>query len=127
LRPGLGAAAFSASAPNQLGIADITYVPTWREGFLSLAVILEAFSRRVVGWSLADHLRAELVVDALEMAVWTRRPGDGVIHHSDHGCQYTSLLFSARCQNAGIRCSMGSVGDCPDLRHGGELLRDSGV
>ncbi len=85
-----------------------------REGFLYLAVILDVFSRRVVGWSMADHLRAELVVGALEMAVWNRRPGDGVIHHSDHGCQYTSLLFGERCQAVGIRCSMGSVGDCYD-------------
>jgi putative transposase len=97
-----------------LWIADITYGPTQRDGFLSLAVILDAFSRRVVGWSRADHLRAELVVGALEMAVGNRRPGDGLIHHSDHGCQYTALLFSERCQAAGIRCSMGSVGDCYD-------------
>jgi len=105
---------FRANAPNQLWIADITYVPTRWEGFLYLAVILDAFSRRVVGWSMTDHLRAELVVDALEMAVWNRRPGDGVIHHSDHGCQYTSLLFTERRRVAGIRCSMGSVGDCYD-------------
>ncbi len=105
---------FAASAPNHLWIADITYVPTWSEGFLYLAVILDVFSRRVVGWSMAAHLRAELVVGALEMAVWNRRPGEGVIHHSDHGCQYTSLLFGERCQAVGIRCSMGSVGDCYD-------------
>jgi putative transposase len=109
--PDLVQRAFRANAPNQLWIADITYVPTRREGFLYLAVILDAFSRRVVGWSMAEHLRAELVVDALEMAVWNRRPGDEVIHHSDHGCQYTSLLFGERCRAIGIRCSMGSVGD----------------
>jgi putative transposase len=112
--PDLVQRTFAASAPDQLWIADITYVPTRREGFLYLAVILDVFSRRVVGWSMADHLRTELVVAALEMAVWTRRPGDGVIHHSDHGCQYTSLLFGERCQAVGIRCSMGSVGDCYD-------------
>jgi putative transposase len=106
--------AFAASAPNQLWIADITYVPTRREGFLYLAVILDVFSRRVVGWSMAEHLRTELVVGALEMAVWMRRPADGVIHHSDHGCQYTSLLFGEQCRAVGIRCSMGSVGDCYD-------------
>jgi putative transposase len=61
---------------------------------------------------MAEHLRTELVVGALEMAVWNRRPGAGVIHHADHGCQYTSLLFGERCQAVGIRCSMGSVGDC---------------
>jgi putative transposase len=111
--PDLVQRTFTASAPNQLWIADITYVPTW-EGFLYLAVILEVFSRRVIGWSMAEHLRTELVVGALEMAVWNRRPGASVIHHSDHGCQYTSLLFGERCRDVGIRCSMGSVGDCFD-------------
>jgi putative transposase len=114
LAPDLVQRAFAASAPNQLWIADITYVPTRREGFLYLAVILDVFSRRVVGWSMAEHLRTELVVGALEMAVWMRRPADGVIHHSDHGCQYTSLLFGEQCRAVGIRCSMGSVGDCYD-------------
>ena len=85
--PDLVQRTFTASAPNMLWIADITYVPTRREGFLSLAVILDGCSRRVVGWSMADHLRTELVVGALEMAVWNRRPGEGVIHHSDHGGQ----------------------------------------
>ncbi len=111
--PDLVQRTFTASVPNRLWIADITYVPTW-EGFLYLAVILDAFSRRVVGWSMAEHLRTELVVGALEMAVWTRRPGEGLIHHSDHGCQYTSLRFGERCQAVGIRCSMGSIGDCYD-------------
>jgi putative transposase len=105
---------FTASAPNHLWLADITYVPTQWEGFLYLAVILDVFSRRIVGWSMADHLRAELVVAALEMAVWTRRPGEGMIHPSDHGSPYTSLLFGQHCQAVGIRCSMGSVGDCYD-------------
>jgi putative transposase len=112
--PDLVQRTFAASVPNQVWIADITYVPTSREGFLYLAVILDVFSRRVVGWSMADHLRAELVVGALELAVWNRRPGEGVIHHSDHGGQYTSLLFAERCQAVGIRCSRGSVGDCYD-------------
>lgn len=112
--PDLVQRTFTATAPNMLWVADITYVPTREEGFLYLAVILDVFSRRVVGWSMADHLRTELVVGALEMAVWNRRPGEGVIHHSDHGCQYTSLLFGERCQAVGIRCSMGSVGDCYD-------------
>jgi putative transposase len=85
--PDLVQRTFAASAPNHLWIADITYVPTRREGFLYLAVILDAFSRRVVGWSMAEHLRAELVVGALEMAVWNRQPEEGVSHHSDHGCQ----------------------------------------
>ena len=81
---------------------------------LSLAVIRDVFSRRVVGWSMAEHLRTELVVGALEMAVWNRRPCEGVMHHCDHGCQSTSLLFGQRCQAVGIRCSMGSVGDGDD-------------
>ena len=105
---------FRAPAPNQLWLADITYVPTVEEGFLYLAVILDACSRRVVGWSMAEHLRTELVLAALEMAVWNRHPSDGLIHHSDHGCQYTSLLFGQRCAAVGIHCSMGSVGDCFD-------------
>lgn len=104
---------FVATAPNQLWVADITAVPT-AEDFLYLAVILDVFSRRVVGWSMAAHLRADLVVGALEMAVWNRCPARGVIHHSDHGCQYTSLLFGQHCEEVGIRCSMGSVGDCYD-------------
>jgi putative transposase len=112
--PDLVQRTFAASAPHALWIADITYVPTRSEGFLYLAVILDVFSRRVVGWAMAEHLRTELVVSALEMAVWNRRPSAGVIHHSDHGCQYTSLRFGERCQAVGIRCSMGSVGDCYD-------------
>src|SRR5258708_27567857 len=112
--PDLVQRTFAASAPNRLWIADITYVPTLDEGFLSLAVLLDVFSRRVVGWSMAAHLRTELVVGALEMAVWNRRPGEGVIHHSDQGCQYTALLCGERCQAAGTRCSMGPGGDCSD-------------
>jgi putative transposase len=112
--PDLVPRTFAASAPNQLWLADITYVPTRWEGLLDLAVIRDVFSRRVVGWSMAAHLRTELVVGALEMAVWNRRPGAGVIHHSDHGGQYTALLFGERCQAVGIRCSRGSVGDCYD-------------
>jgi putative transposase len=92
---------------------DLTYLPTGR-GFLYLAVVLDAFSRRVVGWAMADHLRTELVLDALEMALWNRRPAGEIIHHSDHGCQYTSLAFGSRCRRAGGNLSMGSVGDCFD-------------
>ena len=103
---------FTATAPDQLYVADITYVPTWA-GFLYLAIVLDVFSRRVVGWCMATHLRAELVRSALDMALWQRRPW-GVIHHSDQGCQYTSIDFGQRCQQAGVRPSMGSVGDCYD-------------
>ncbi len=103
---------FAVPAPDRLWVADITYVPTWA-GFLYLAVVLDVFSRRVVGWSMATHLRTELVLDALEMALWRRRPAD-VIHHSDQGCQYTSIAFGLRCREAGVRPSMGSVGDAYD-------------
>ena len=103
---------FTASAPNQLWVADITYVPTWA-GFLYLAVVIDAFARRVVGWSMANHLRTELVLNALNMALWQRRP-EQVIHHSDQGCQYTSIAFGKRCRDMGVRPSMGSVGDCFD-------------
>ena len=103
---------FSADAPDKLWVADITYVPTW-SGFLFLAVVLDVFSRRVVGWAMATHLRTELVLDALEMALHQRKP-QAVIHHSDQGCQYTSIAFGKRCQEAGVRPSMGSVGDCFD-------------
>ena len=103
---------FTAVAPNKLWVADITFVPT-ANGFLYLAVVLDAWSRKIVGWSMANHLRAELVLDALEMAIGQRRPGD-VIHHSDQGSQYTSLAFGGRCREAGVRPSMGSVGDAYD-------------
>jgi putative transposase len=103
---------FTAPAPNRLWVADITYIPTW-SGFLYLAVVVDAFSRRVVGWAMALHLRTELVLAALNMALRQRRP-DAVIHHSDHGCQYTAVAFGSRCRDAGVRPSMGSVGDAYD-------------
>jgi len=104
--------AFKADAPYQLYVADITYIPTWA-GFLYLAIVLDVFSRRVVGWSMATHLRSELVLEALDMALWQRKP-EQVIHHSDQGCQYTSIAFGERCRDAGVRPSMGSAGDCFD-------------
>ena len=103
---------FTAEGPDRLWVADITYIPTW-SGFLYLAVVLDVWSRRVVGWSMAVHLRTELVLEALSMAVSQRRP-DEVIHHSDQGTQYTSIAFGLRCREAGVRPSMGSVGDCFD-------------
>ena len=103
---------FTATRPNELWVADVTYVPTWA-GFLYLAVVLDAWSRKIVGWAMATHLRTELVLEALQLAVKQRRP-QGVIHHSDHGSQYTSLAFGRRCREAGVRPSMGSVGDCFD-------------
>jgi putative transposase len=103
---------FTATAPNQLWVADITYVPTW-SGFLYLAIVLDAYSRRIIGWSMAAHLRATLVLDALDMALAQRRPAS-VIHHSDHGSQYTSLAFGQRCTAMGVRPSRGTVGDAYD-------------
>ena len=103
---------FEADAPDLLWVSDITYVPTWA-GFLFLAVVVDAFSRRVVGWSMANHLRTELVLEALNMALWQRRPGS-VVHHSDQGSQYTSYAFGKRCREMGVEPSMGSVGDCFD-------------
>ncbi len=103
---------FRAAGPDQLWVADITYVPTWA-GFLYLAVVLDAWSRRVVGWAFAGHLRVQLVLAALEMAIRRRQP-HSVIHHSDHGSQYTSVAFGLRCREAGVRPSMGSVGDAYD-------------
>ena len=103
---------FSVDGPDQLWVADITYISTWA-GFLYLAVVMDAWSRQIVGWSMANHLRAELVLDALGMAIDQRRP-DGVIHHSDQASQYTSFAFGKRCREVGIRPSMGSTGDCYD-------------
>jgi putative transposase len=93
-------------------VADITYIPTWA-GFLYLAVVVDVFSRRVVGWAMENHLRSELVLQALEMAYGQRRPSE-VVHHSDQGTQYTSIGFGKRCEQMGVRPSMGSVGDCFD-------------
>ena len=103
---------FVAEAPNQLWVADITYIPTWA-GFLFLAVVLDAYSRRIVGWAMAEHLRTELVLAALNMALGQRKPRE-VVHHSDHGTQYTSIAFGLRCKEAGVRPSMGTVGDAYD-------------
>lgn len=100
---------WNPSEPNRLWVADITYVRTW-EGWIYLAAVLDCFSRKVVGWSIADNLRAELVVDAVEMAISRRRPEAGLIHHSDHGSQYVSLAMGNHLKEAGIDTSMGSKG-----------------
>jgi putative transposase len=104
---------FDPDGPDRTWAADITEIPTW-EGKLYLAHVQDLFSRRIVGWAMAEHMRKELVIEALEMAIQQRKPGAGVIHHSDHGSQYTALLFSERCEQAGIEISMGSIGDCFD-------------
>jgi len=103
---------FKADGPDRLWVADITYVPTW-SGFLYLAIVLDVWSRRIVGWAMANHLKTELVLDALDMALAQRRP-ESVIHHSDRGCQYTSYAFGKRCREAQVVPSMGSVGDAYD-------------
>jgi putative transposase len=104
---------FAAVASDRLWVADITYVKT-DQGFLYLAFVLDAYSRRLVGWAMATHLRTELVVDALQMALWRRKPTAGLIHHSDQGVQYTSLSFGKRLEEAGIVPSMGRVGSAYD-------------
>jgi len=104
---------FDATAPNQLWVADIKYVRSW-QGWLYLAAVIDCYSRRVVGWSMRADLEAELVVDALEMAVARRRPIAGLVHHSDQGSQYVSLVFGERCRMAGVQISMGSKGDAYD-------------
>ncbi len=103
---------FSVRAPSPLWVAEVTCVATW-SGFVFLAVVPDAFSRRIVGWAMATHLRTELVLDALDMALSQRRPND-VIHHCDQGSQYTSIAFGKRCREMGVQLSMGSVGDCYD-------------
>ena len=104
---------FAAREPDRLWVADITYVRS-REGFLYLAFILDACSRRVVGWSMATHLKTELVVDALQMAIARRKPAAGLVHHSDRGVQYTSLSFSKRLEDEGFIPSMGRAGSAYD-------------
>jgi putative transposase len=104
---------FAAAEVDKVWVADITYVGT-AEGYLYLAFILDVHSRRIVGWAMEDHLRTELVVDALRMAVWRRKPSPGLVHHSDQGVQYTSLSFSERLREVGIKPSMGRTGSALD-------------
>lgn len=104
---------FRPASPNVLWVADITYLRTW-EGWLYLCAVQDAFSRRIVGWSMADHMRSDLVVNALQMAIARRRPEAGLIHHSDQGSQFVSLAFGQAAGKAGIARSMGSRGDCYD-------------
>jgi putative transposase len=111
--PDLVARQFRPPAPDRLWVADITQQRTG-EGWLYLAVVLDAFSRRIVGWSMADHLRTELVLDALDMAISQRQPPPGLVCHSDHGCQYTSFAYGRRLHASGLVASMGTVGDALD-------------
>lgn len=103
---------FKADGPNQLWVADATYVPTWA-GTIYLAIVLDVWSHKIVGWAIEEHLRTELMLNALDMALTRRRP-ERVIHHSDHGCQYTSYAFGKRCQEMNVMPSMGTVGDAYD-------------
>jgi putative transposase len=103
---------FAADRPNALWVADVTYVPT-EEGWLYLAIVLDVFSRLIVGWAMDAHLGSQLVLAALQMAYAQRWPHK-VIHHSDHGSEYTAIAFGTRCQRLGVQASMGSVGDCFD-------------
>jgi putative transposase len=100
---------FAPAAPNRLWVADLTEIATW-EGKLYLAAVIDCYSRRCVGWAMAEHMRAELVVEALEMAIWQRRPETGLVHHSDRGGQYVSLIFGQTARDAGIDISMGAKG-----------------
>ena len=103
---------FAADAPNVLWVADMTYIPTW-SGFVYLAIVLDVFSRKVVGWAMGECMTSDLVISALNMALYTRKP-ESVIHHSDQGSQYTSIAFGSRCDEMSVRLSMGSVGDAYD-------------
>ena len=112
--PNLVARTFEASRPNELWVGDITYIPTG-EGWLYLATLLDAYSRRIVGWAMADHLRTELALDALTMALQQRRPLPGqLVHHTDRGCQYTARAYQAVLAAHGVTCSMSRAGDCYD-------------
>lgn len=111
--PDLVKRTFVAAGPNQLWVADMTYVPTWA-GFIYLAMVLDVWSRRIIGWAIGEQMTADLVLAALNMAITQRRRPNGVIHHSDQGSQYTSIAFGHRCAKMGVRPSMGSVGDAYD-------------
>jgi transposase InsO family protein len=104
---------FEAERPNQLWVADITYVATW-SGFVYVAFVIDVFSRYIVGWRVSSSLRSDLALDALEQALWARQPGDGLVHHSDRGVQYLSIRYTERLAEAGIEASVGSKGDSYD-------------
>jgi transposase InsO family protein len=104
---------FSASRPNELWVADLTYVATWR-GFVYVAFVIDVFARRIVGWRAASSLRTDLALDALEQAIWARAETEGVVHHSDRGGQYLSIRYTERLAEAGIEPSVGSGGDSYD-------------
>ena len=104
---------FMATRPNQLWVADITFVATWR-GFVFVAFVVDVFARRIVGWRVSSSIKTDLVLDALEQAIYARGKSDELIHHSDRGTQYLSIRYSERLAEAGITASVGSVGDSYD-------------
>ena len=104
---------FVATRPNQLWVADITFVATWT-GFVYVAFVIDVFARRIVGWRVSSSLQTDLVLDALEQALWSRKPDKGLIHHSDHGSQYLSIRYTDRLVEAGVDASVGNVGDSYD-------------
>ena len=104
---------FEAEHPNQLWVADITYVATW-SGFVYVAFVIDVFSRYIAGWRVSSSLRSDLALDALEQALWARQPGEGLVHHSDRGVQYLSIRYTERLAKAGIEASVGSKGDSYD-------------
>jgi transposase InsO family protein len=104
---------FSATRPNQLWVADFTYVATW-QGFVYVAFVIDVFARRIVGWRVSTSLKADLVLDALEQALHARADTDGLVHHSDRGTQYLSIRYSERLADGGIQASVGSTGDSYD-------------
>ena len=104
---------FTATRPNELWVADFTYVATWAS-FVYVAFIIDVYSRRIIGWRVARSMNTDLVLDALEQALWARSDAEGVVHHSDRGCQYLSIRYTERLQEAGVEPSVGSVGDSYD-------------
>jgi transposase InsO family protein len=104
---------FTATRPNQLWVADITFVATWA-GFVYVAFVIDVFARRIVGWRVASTMRTNLVLDALEQALWSRTGTEGLVHHSDRGCQYLSIRYTERLAEVGIESSVGSTGDSYD-------------
>ncbi len=104
---------FKAQRPNQLWVADFTYVATW-SGFVYVAFVIDVFARRIIGWRVARSMQTELVLAALEQALWSRCPGKGVVHHSDRGSQYLSIRYTERLAEMGVEPSVGSVGDSYD-------------
>jgi putative transposase len=116
---------FAATRPNQLWVADFAYVATW-VGFVYVAFVVDVFSRRIIGWRVARSMHTDLVLDALEQALWARSDSKGVIHHSDRGCQYLSLRYTDRLKEASVEPSVGSVGDSYDNALGHRIVQVRG-